>query len=218
MTVRSTLRHLQSNRSLPCSTSSCTRSRAGHSRWCTVHRRKVSYWGGENAKCFRKQELAPYRQEVSRYLDLYASSPQVSEAIKAMSRLLHGQLGLDPMTLTQLTRISREGVDGREALEIVGGVMLYSHRHPKALVDDARLSQHVGYSLLHSRPLPIKVKYGPRGKEYRRSIPASTIPRREVGRYVRDTLGVFWRNLFLRMDQDHQRTVETKLTLSQPFA
>ena len=218
MTARSTLRHFQTNRRLPCSVTSCTRHRAGHSRYCTVCRRKVSYWGHEAGRCIRKQVLAPYRQEVSKYLDQYASSPQVSEAVKAMSRLLQGRLGLDPMTLTQLTRISREGVDGREALEIVGSVMLYSHRHPKALVDDARLTQHVGFSLLHSRPLPIRVKYGPRGKEYRQSMPASTIPRREVGRYVRDVLGVFLRNLFDRMDQDHSKLTETKLILSKPLA
>jgi hypothetical protein len=178
----------------------------------------VAWWGTPSARPIKSQELAPYRKEVADFLKAKAATPQVAAADATMRDLLTGQCGLHPLAIREADRIHRDGVEAREALEIVGGVWLYAHRHPHRLPDDDRLTLHLGYSLIAARPRPYRVKVGRTGRTWHNVNKITATPRREVGMFVRNRLGIFWRRVFEAMDAKHQRIIETNLALQQPFA
>src|SRR5262249_6484243 len=148
------------------------------------------------ARPIKSRELAPFRREIADFLDAKAATPQVTAAESTMRDLLMAQCGLHSLAIREADRIHREDVGPREALEIVGGVWLFAHRHPRRLPDDDRLTMHLGYSLLSARPRPYTVKVARNGRTYHNTHKLTATPRKEVGKFVRNRLGMFWRRVF----------------------
>ena len=80
----------------------------------------------------------------------------------------------------RLRHLRDQGVTGREALEIVGGVWLLSRREHRILPDDERLTYHLGLALFRARPYPQRVSFA-RGQERTHYLPPGSHARRAVG-------------------------------------
>jgi hypothetical protein len=121
-------------------------------------------------------------------------------------------------TRQHLERLQRDGMDGRTALEIVGSVMYFARKNPQVLPDDIRFTLHLGYSICHALPLPQYPKVSWRtGQQYNVSRAAPRTPRREIGQFIRDRFGVFFKNVFDAIDREVTRKTEATLILAEPF-
>ena len=58
---------------------------------------------------------------------------------------------------------------------------------------------------------------GARRDPLRRSLEPSDPPRKEVGKFVRNRLGIFWRRVFEAMDAKHAMATAANLAMQQPF-
>ncbi len=220
MSRSSNRRHRRANPFLTCSAPGCSTHRRHTSRYCRRHEYRVRLYGHPMGGKIDRKLIALYRQEFTDFIDRYADTPQVEAAVALMSDSI--QRGLpnrsDPGADFRLRHLRDEGVTGKEALEIVGGVWLLSYREPRALPDDVRLTYHLGLALIKARPYPQRLYNSPTaGKMLSRSMFPGSLARRAIGEFVRRRLGVFFMRCIEAMNAEDRQDQERAQTLAAPF-
>ncbi len=220
MSAAAQRRHRFINPTRHCGAPGCTRHRRRSSRYCRTHERRARLYGHPMGGQIDRKLIASYRQEFTDFIDRHADTPQVKAAVELMSDSI--QRGLpyrsDPGADFRLRHLRDEGVTGKEALEIVGGVWLLSYREPRALPDDARLTYHLGLALIKARPYPQRLYKSPTaGKMLSRSMFPGSLARRAIGEFVRRRLGVFFMRCIEAMNAEDRQDQERAQTLATPF-
>lgn len=221
MSAASRHRHRLINPTRHCRTPGCTRHRRRLSAYCRSHERKARLYGHPMGGQIDRKLVASYRQQFTDFIDRYADTPQVKAAVELMSDVI--QRGLpyrsDPGADFRLRHLRDEGVTGKEALEILGGVWLLSYREPRALPDDARLTYHLGLALIKARPYPQRLyNSSTAGKMLSRSMFPGSLARHAIGEFVRRRLGVFFMRCIEAMNAEDRQAQERAQTLAAPFA
>jgi hypothetical protein len=217
MSARTKLNHLHRNQQLPCSVTGCTTRRRRSAAYCHRHEVKARYTGHPLGRSLTKRELAPFRRQMAAFIDQHSEAPQIAAAVQLLDELLEHRHHLrGSPTSGHLLRLKADGLTGREALQVVGSVMLLSYHHPRLLPDDRRLTYALGYELLKARTLPQKFMLSPIRQDQHSIIPGGE-PRRVLGEWVRSRLGVFFLRVVEALDQEHHRCVRTAQTLATPF-
>jgi hypothetical protein len=202
-----------------CSHPSCSARRRRPSGWCSIHERRVRLYGHAEGRPLPNKELASYRRQIAAFLNKHADTVQVTTAVKLCADWLRADGFSFPGTAVaeQVRRFKREEVEARELLEQVGAVFSLAYHQPRVLPDAKRLIYGIGYAVLHIRPLA-PVVYWSRGKQAQRGRVIGSVVRREIGGFFHRSLAGFFANIMATLEREHQRTVETNLALTKPFA
>ncbi len=218
MSRASNYRHRRTNRFLGCSAPGCSTHRRHTSQFCRRHEYRRRLYGHCLGGKIDRKLVASYRQEFADFISRKSDTPQVKAAVALMSDLI--QCGLPyrsaPGAYFRLRHLRDQGMTGREALEIVGGVWLLSRREHRSLPDDDRLTYHLGLSLFRARPYPQRVSFA-RGKERTHYLPPGSHARRAVGEYIRRRLGVFFMRVIEALDAEDRYALAQAETLATPF-
>ncbi len=220
MSAAAQRRHRFINPTRHCSAPGCTRHRRRSSRYCRTHERRARLYGHPLGGQIDRKLVASYRQEFTDFIDRHADTPQVEAAVVLMSdSIQHGlPYRSDSGADFRLRHLRDEGVTGKEALEILGGVWLLSYREPRALPDDVRLTYHLGLALIKARPYPQRLYKSPTaGKMLSRSMFPGSLARRAIGEFVRRRLGVFFMRCIEAMNAEDRQDQERVQTLAAPF-
>jgi len=225
-------RWVEKNKCKPCSTDGCNNRRAYTYARCWACVSKLRRNGTAEGGYIHDSKFKPWRKHAALILDQFADSPQIQAAVEAADVLLR-----EPETFTaqaasrtlwqknvpipamnwrrvghHIRRVVADGLTGRELLDRIAGVWLFSYHDRKALPDNDRLSHALAETILGSRP-------------YRKRISLSKKSPKRPGRPVMLGLGVAIRKrfgLFLDgmtqyMNRQHTKTWQQAEAMRKPL-
>ncbi len=218
MSRSSNRRHRRANPFLTCSAPGCSTHRRHTSRYCRRHEYRVRLYGHYLGGKIDRKLIASYRQEFADFISRKSDTPQVKAAVALMSDLI--QCGLPyrsgPGADFRLRHLRDQGMTGREALMIVGGVYLLSEREHRTLPDDDRLTYYLGHSLFRARPYPKRISFS-RGQERNHYLAPGSNARRAVGEFIRRRFGTFFRRVHEALNTEDRQALDQARTLAAPF-
>lgn len=208
------------NERKPCASRGCTKRRHWTGRWCSTHAWRVRHHGHPEGLILDKYLVLTYRKKMAAFLDTYADAPQVDAAVQFMGRLLAGRMSTQrSYAQRELRRLRDADLTAMEALEVVGGVFLLSLYQPDTLPDDRRLNFALATWLFKARPLAVRSRLSSKtGITYTHYVQPLSSAKNEVGGLIRHHLGVFFHQVFNRIEEDHRTEVEQKMILKEPIA
>lgn len=174
----------QQNARHKCDVAGCTKPRRGFSYFCDLHAKHARYYGHPSARRVRKKDYAGEREHVVRFLRYHADHAAVVAAIKWAERWLKDAAANESVPAVQhMQRLAAAGVTGKDIVEEVLSLWLFSRWHPHSLADDIRLTKALGTAVLYLAPS------GKRNKNARIGGQARQI----VGEHIRNTpnVGIF---------------------------
>ena len=204
---------VSTNEAKKCRVSNCLNSRYRVSGLCKHHQGIKDRYGHPLGRSISKREYLAEQEDIRAFIDKNIDHPAMKAGIKWFDKLLKNvSAGQHVAAKRELKQLVYAGIGGRECLEAVLSVWLYSHRRPSRLPDDIRLDFAIAAAVLGLATRE-KVKVHKKGKEtyyYRRS-PHSTL--RGLGKLIRESLAILGVNVFQALDRDLKKEDELKMDM-----
>ena len=185
-----------SNERLECKFPQCGKPQRGLGAYCTQHETKAQRYGHPTASFIPPARYSCETEEVEHFMIRFRDHPTLVAAIKWFNDWIErAVIGIPVPGRIDFRRLYDAGIRGPDCVKAVLSVWLYANRNTGRLPDDARLTFMLALSVLRLAPHERKYYWNKKeGKEtyYLRTI--STKTRREVGKQIRQSLGVFTYN------------------------
>jgi hypothetical protein len=210
------------NKRTQCEVNGCFKVRHNSSQYCANHARRAQAYGHPDGRPISHKELEPYLKTAKAFLKTYADRKSTRSAIHILDALLtHGSAMAtdepDDTLCRELKRLRDGNVTGKEMLEVLSAVWLYSFNQPHWLPDDSRLTFALSRALLQTRPQTIRQISYAWGRERRSYYKPGASVHRPLGQLIRDKLGLFFINMTRHLDKQRQQEIELKQALTEPF-
>lgn len=204
------------NTAYQCKAESCTNKRYLISGYCKHHTKRANLYGNPLGSVLRRKTYLIEFEEVS---DLIHSNLNHSATITAINFIQNwvdaaneGSPCVRPVDISRLSKV----VTALDILIEATSIFLYSQRHPHALPDTKELSYQMGIGVLRLCPQPkyINVKGSTSHKK------ASGAQCKDVGQYLRDSLGLYFYNVIntinrqLDLDKEFRESLFTPLDMT----
>lgn len=215
-------RHREKNRHRQCAVSSCFKQCFNSSQYCANHARRKQQYGHPEGVPITRQDLKPYVKAAKQFLKKHKDHKAVTTAILILDEFLsQGALLAEEYpenkSFFELRRLHDNGLKGKEALAVLCAVWLYAHSNARRLPDDIRLTYALSRALLGSRPQVVRNVTYCLGKERRHYGKPGASVHSEIGKALRDKLGIFFVNMIKALEKEEDRAQELKRNLAEPF-
>ena len=200
-----------------CRYAPCKNLRRGLSRFCTYHEGKQTRYGHPEGCFVPPRQYLGEMDEARMFVEKHLGHKAVQATIEWFDVWLREAAnGIPVLARAEFRRLAEHGVTGKDCVVSVLAVWLYAHRRPAALPSDARLTFAIALSVLYLAPREKKVSWrNGKAKEYGKHIGHRI--RRDVGRLIRTTLGLFLYNAVAEMNKESDRENDLKLALAMTF-
>lgn len=197
-----------------CKAHSCSNPRFNLSGYCRSHFKKANLYGDPHGKSLRHSEYLKEYEDVSAIISNNIEHLATQTALKFIQAWLDKSVsGQACFMAREIARLSNDGVSAVRILSETAAVFLYSQRKPNSLPDDDRLSYQIGIAILR---LAEQYSYiASNGKKSHRK--ASGTDRKAIGRYLRESLGLFLFNVTAAINRREQEEQEFREKLWTPL-
>jgi hypothetical protein len=193
MAVDSFSSSLKRNSGKLCKADGCCLPRSRVGTFCRHHEYYNSFFGHPHGHDIPARAVAVEREQVSRFVDAQINHPGIIQVVSWFSEWLEAAGRGDDSVPghREMVRLYRAGVKPLDCLKAVAVIWLYSARYPASLPSDNRLT--VALSRAITKLAPMEYRTTRTGK--RQIVNYSAEARRNVGRRVRDTIGILLTNM-----------------------
>ena len=205
------------NEQKTCEHRSCHQSRRGLSRYCSFHEGRQQRYGHPDGYHLKKRVYEYEQEEVKDFIERHLEHEAIMAAVAwfeqwmsdaALEQRVPGQ--------REFRNLLDHGVTGRQCLEAVMGVWLYSFRRLSALPHDRQFDFALALAVLSLAPRE-KVSYWSNGEPKERSKNVGFRSRRDIGRKIRETLYTHARNVIIAINRERDREDNLKSSLVKVF-
>jgi hypothetical protein len=124
--------------------------------------------------------------------------------------------GVDVPGRAEMRRLQQHGVTALSVLTIAAALFLFSKWHPKSLPDDIRLDFQIGLQVCHLAPRAVRRALR-HGKPCVVSEVIGKVPRREVGRRLRQVLVPLLANVVESITNEQAEHNQFTVAIRRPF-
>lgn len=197
-----------------CKAISCNNPRHNLSGYCRAHFKRFDLYGDPEGKSIRHSEYKKEFEEVSGIISTNLDHIATQTVLRFIQTWLDKASSGQPCVMaSEISRLSNSNVSALDILLETSAVFLFSQRKPNSLPDDVRLSYQIGIAILR---LAEQFTYTDRNgkKAYKK---ASGTDRRAIGKYLRESLGLFLFNVTASINRREQEEQEFREKLWTPL-
>lgn len=198
------------NKQMKCKAPGCSNPRYNVSGHCRAHFKNAYLYGDPLGRSIPRKEYMREYEEARDLINSNLSHPATETALGFIQKWLEAPAeGRACVAGYEMNRLVLGGVTAAQVLIEATALYLYSQRSPKALPDDHRLSYQMANAVFRLAPQASYVsKDGKRA--YRRASGAS---RRATGKRLRETLGLFFVNVYtaIRRKEEAEQNLRERL-------
>lgn len=208
-------RGLARNHGKLCRAPGCHMPRHRISSWCQKHDQRVSLYGHPEGRVLFQRDYLQESTDVAQFLDKHLSHAGVQQALKWWQEWLDAAASgnEEAVAAKDISRLAEKQVSPLDILKAISAVWLYSHRYPRRLPDDERLSYQLSIATLKTCP---RYSYiSPKGNTW--PIRYSSRGKRLIGKRIRATLGLLLVNIASTIDALPDTRQQLKHYLALPF-
>lgn len=209
---RGRLQYIRDNERQKCDVKECGRHRSGPSNHCAKHKRRIHRHGTPHGRMLWRREYAAELIEVSQFMTVFLPHHTgLQLAVEFLDDLLGRAAHGDHTVPGQIefARLFRAGKTGRDCLEEVCSMFLFSRRRPEEFEGGIPLHYDLGYALLHAVP-----RYR---RDLRRSEKMKPRYAKDMGAHVWDNLGLLLVNVASSIMSRNLQDARSKSELLTPF-
>lgn len=191
-------------------------------RFCRPHHDARLLWGHPEGRNLKAAERHRYRPQVVRLLCTYANHRGVVAAKSFLSDLINKPQwwSTHETVVTELSELSQRDPDPGELLTELASIWALHHFEPGNLPDDERLTFALAHAVIFHRHRGSRVAYHRRTfRPYQapRQVKRPTTAYRELGRVIREQLGLFLHQLCRRIEHERHKEAKRRADLREPF-
>lgn len=203
------------NTSFLCKAESCNSYRYNLSGYCIKHCKAFNLYGNPYGKALRQSTYLKELQEASKIITDNIDHVSTQTALTFIQSWLEKSINGSPcVCATEVSRLAYSNVTALQILIESSAIFIYSHRHPNSLKDGVELSYQIGIGILRLAPQVTYRTTG--GKKGRRK--ANSTERKSIGKYLRESLGLYLYNVFNTINRKEQLDQEFRQSLYSPLA
>ena len=200
-----------------CEHRSCNEPRRGLSRYCSFHEGRQQRYGHPDGYYLKKRYYEGELEEAKAFIERHLEHEAIKAAVSWFDQWLSdAALGQRVSGQREFRNLFDHGVTGRQCLEAVMGVWLYSFRRPSALPHDLQFDFALALAVLSLAPRE-KISSWTNGEPRERSRFVGFRSRRDVGRRIRVTLFSLARNIRAKLDHELNRLDSMQIVLATSF-
>jgi hypothetical protein len=202
------------NTSFLCKAESCNNYRYNLSGYCTKHCKNFNLYGNPHGKALRQSTYLKELQEASKIINDNLDHVSTKTALAFIQSWIDKSMNGSPcVCATEVSRLAYSNVTAIQILIESSAIFIYSQRHPNSLKDGNELTYQIGIGILRLAPQVTYRTTG--GKKGRRK--ANGTERKSIGKYLRESLGLYMYNVFNTINRKEQLDLEFRQSLYTPL-
>lgn len=207
---------MKRNEGKACKADGCYLPRSRVGNYCRHHESVNGIHGHPHGHDIPVRALVIEREAVSRFVDAQISHPGIQQVVAWFSEWLEAAGRGDESVpgSKDMARLYRAGVKPVECLKAVATIWLYSAKYPASLPSDNRLTVALSRAIIKLTARDYRTTKSGRLQVVNHSAEA----KRNIGRRVRDTIGVLLTNLSDAIQSMPDAKVVFKETQALPFS
>jgi hypothetical protein len=207
------------NEASMCAVADCTRTRHGHSRYCRLHKQKVSLYRSPSGKAIPRETLRYHRKLFAEFLKVWGDHEVTVAAANALTSLIETPrlYTANPTVINELVRLHGFGLTGAGALSALAGTALAYHLE-RATTDEA-LPFLLARRLIGTKPrLYVSVgKFGLTVRDRAAPLRQPVTTQRTLGAILLKLVGGYFLRVAERIKSDQQAAQQRALAFHAPF-
>jgi hypothetical protein len=198
-----------------CKAIGCNTNRYNLSGYCSKHNKTFKLFGNPHGKALRGKTYKKESEDALAIISSNLEHTSTQTAIKFIQSWLDkSKAGVPCVCATEMSRLAYADVTALKILLESTAIFLYSQRNPKSLPDGLELSYQMSVGILRLAPQVI-VNHTPKGYTVRRK--ANATERKAIGKYLRESLGLFYYNVFNTISRKEKEEYDFRQSLYTPL-